>query len=253
VGKQSRDKSREMRRAKAAMAEQRRGRRRWAFTAGMVIVVALLMAIVGSLIWAAGNDDDSTGTATGDLVTPKGATAAGALVSGETGAVRLEIFLDYMCPYCGRFERANGDEIERLVGDGTVRLELYPLSFLDRMSDGAQYSTRAANSVTTVADRAPEQLLPFNEVLFANQPQEGSKGLTDGQIATMASGVGVPADVVEAFDDRIFEPWVAASTEKVFDSGITGTPTVKINGEVFKGDLYTVGPLTEAIMEAKGK
>ena len=176
MGKQSRDKSREMRRAKAAMAEQRRGRRRWAFTAGMVIVVALLMAIVGSLIWAAGNDDDSTGTASGELVTPKGATAAGALVSGESGAVRLEIYLDYMCPYCGRFERANGDEIERLVADGTVRLELHPLSFLDRMSDGTQYSTRAANAVATVADRAPDQLLRVQRGAVRQPAAGGQQG-----------------------------------------------------------------------------
>jgi protein-disulfide isomerase len=39
----------------------------------------------------------------------------------------------------------------------------------------------------------------------------------------------------------------------VFDTGISSTPTVKINGEVFKGDLYTTGPLTQAVTAAKGQ
>ena len=34
--------------------------------------------------------------------------------------------------------------------------------------------------------------------------------------------------------------------------GITGTPDREDQREVFKGDLYTVGPLTQAIMAAKG-
>ena len=55
-----------------------------------------------------------------------------------------------------------------------------------------------------------------------------------------------------AFDDRIFEPWIEKSTKAAFDT-ITGTPTVKINGVVFKGDLYTAGPLTEAVTAAKGR
>jgi protein-disulfide isomerase len=33
---------------------------------------------------------------------------------------------------------------------------------------------------------------------------------------------------------------------------VTGTPTIKIDGEVFEGDPYTVGDLTEAIESAAG-
>ena len=41
-------------------------------------------------------------------------------------------------------------------------------------------------------------------------------------------------------------------TQKAFDSGIQGTPTIKIDGEVFTGDVYSVGPLTQAIESAAG-
>lgn len=251
MGKQARDRSRDLRKAQAAIAEQR-GKRRPLVVGGVTVIVVLLVAIVVAVVNAVGDRDPATGS--GALVAPKGATAAGALVLGQAAApVRLEVYLDYMCPFCGRFEQANSGEIDKLIADGTVRLELYPLSFLDRMSEGSRYSTRAANAVATVADRAPEKVAAFNEALFDNQPQEGTEGLSDARIAEMAKQAGVPQDVVDVLDDRIFEPWIAKSTEAVFDTGISSTPTVKINGEVFKGDLYTTGPLTQVVTAAKGQ
>jgi protein-disulfide isomerase len=222
---------------------------------GGVVILALVVAIVVSVMSAARSTVAPTSTAPSDrLVAPANATPGGAIAIGEaTAPVRLELYLDYMCPYCGRFERANSAEIERLVAAATVRLELYPLSFLDRFSAGTRYSTRAANAVVTVADREPLALLAFNRALFDAQPEEGTPGLSDDEIAARAQAAGVPQGVVDAFDERMFEPWLTASTAAVFQTGITGTPTVKINGVVFTGDLFTVGPLTEAIEAAAGR
>ncbi|GAB1640475.1 DsbA family protein [Krasilnikovia sp. MM14-A1259] len=250
MGKQAREESRQLRKGKAAVAAQAGHRSRWPAIAGMVVIVGLLIAIVFTIVKAAGHDSTAQPTASGPVVPPSGADG-GALVSGKADApVKLEIYADYMCPYCGRFERANGAEITRLVSDGTARQYLYPLAFLDQMSDGTRYSTRAANAAATVYDRAPDKLAPFNTALFAHQPAEGSSGLSDAQIADLARQAGVPQAVVETFTKRIFEPWVTSSTQAAFAAGLQGTPTVKINGVPFHGDLYTVGPLTDAITAA---
>lgn len=251
MSKQARTKAREARIAREA-AERRTRRRNRLLAGGGVVIVGLLVAIVISLVNAAGNASDDAASQK-PLVTPTGVTDNGAISLGKAEApVKLEVYLDYMCPYCGRFELANGEEISRLVAEGTVRLELHPLAFLDRMSDGTRYSTRTANAVVTVADKAPDKALAFSNALFARQPAEGSKGLTNDEIAELAGGAGVPQDVIAQFSAETFQPWVAKYTELAFDSGITGTPTVKINGEVYKGDLYTAGPLTQAILTAKG-
>jgi len=255
MSKQARVQSREVRKAHSAMAERRGSRRKWFATGGAAIILGLLVAIVVSLVNAAGTQNSADGTVSPDtVVTPGTATPNGALAVGDAAApVRLEVYLDYMCPYCGRFERANGDVMDRMVADGTIRLELYPLSFLDKASSGASYSTRAANAITTVADRSPDKVLAVNRALFARQPAEGTRGLSDDEIATLAHQVGVSREVVDAFTERIFSPWVAASTTAVFKTGVSSTPTVKVNGKNFNGDLYNVGPLTQAIMSAKSQ
>jgi len=215
-----------------------------------LVILGLVAAIIVAVVKAAGGDN-SPAPATGEVIAPKNLTPNGSIPVGEASApVTVEIYYDYMCPACGEFEAANGDELDRLLEEGVVRIQLRPISFLDRTSNGTEFSTRSANAVATVADAAPKSAWDFHTALYGQQPAEGSDGLSDGQIADIATDAGVPADVVDQFTDETFRAWVASVTKQAFDSGIQGTPTVKIDGRVFKGDVYTAGPLTEAIESA---
>jgi protein-disulfide isomerase len=252
VSKEARTRARELRQAQAAAARRRQRRLRLLGGIGGVVIIGLLIAIGAVVVKAVSGDDDPP-PATGQLVTPANLTDAGAIPVGQTTApVTVEIFLDYMCPACGKFEAANSGELDRLVKAGTVRIALRPISFLDRTSQGTRYSTRAANAMATVADRAPTAVWAFNTALYDNQPEEGTRGLSDDEIGARAARAGVPPDVVAAFTERIFERWVAESTERAFASGVEGTPTIRINGKVFTGDVYTTGPLTKAVEAAAG-
>ncbi|SDS53601.1 DsbA family protein [Actinoplanes derwentensis] len=249
MGRQTRERSKDLRKGRAAIAG-RTGALNPVMIGGLVVIVALVAAI-GFMVVRAGGGSGSVSS--GPLVVPKGATAGGALAVGRPEApVKLEIYLDYMCPYCGKFERANTAEIDELIADGTARVELYPLNFLDRFSSGTRYSTRASNAVATVADRAPDKVMALSRALFENQPAEGGAGLTDARIAELATAAGVPQDVVGVLADGLFSTWVTRSNDAAFEAGITGTPTIKINGQKYAGDLYTAGPLTRAVTSAAG-
>lgn len=253
MSKQARMKTQEMRRAQQEAASRLARRRRVLLAVGGLLIVGLVAAIVVALVNAGGNDRKTAGSDSGTVVTPKNITATGAIPVGQADAAAVvEIYYDYMCPACGAFEAANGSELSRLVEEGVARVELRPISFLDRQSNGSEYSTRTANAIATVADGAPDNAWAFHKALYEQQPAEGTGGLTDEQIADIAADSGVPATVVERFADRTYEPWVASVTEKAFASGVKGTPTVKIDGEVFTGDLYTAGPLTAAVESKAG-
>jgi protein-disulfide isomerase len=45
---------------------------------------------------------------------------------------------------------------------------------------------------------------------------------------------------------------VSKSNQAAFDAGITSTPTIKINGAAFKGNLYAAGALKDAVTKAVG-
>lgn len=245
----SRTRTRAEEQARQLAARKEADRRRKVLRTGGMVVAALVVAIVAAVAMSLGGGEDEQPT--GKVVVPAAATADGRIAVGQADApVSVTVFFDYMCPFCGRFEAANSAALDRLISSGQARLDLRPMSFLDPQSDGARFSTRAANAVATVADGAPEQVWAFHRALFANQPEEGTKGLSDSELAGIARDAGVPAEVVARFDDEQFTGWVADVTQKAFDSGITGTPTVMIDGHKFPGDLYTEGPLTEAVAAA---
>ncbi|WP_454050937.1 DsbA family protein [Cellulomonas sp. Marseille-Q8402] len=234
-----------------------------------LIVVAAIIIVPSLGPGIAYTGDDAESLALADVTAPATAEDDGAIPVGQDGVagvpaaeddVVVSVYYDYMCPYCGMFEAANDTELAQLREEGGVTVEYHPISFLDGQSAGGEYSTRAGNAAAVVADQDPDSFAAFSSALFANQPEEGTKGLSDDEIADIATEVGVPSDVVDAFtataDDaewRTFAPWLVATTNQAnTDLNGLSTPTVLIDGEKFEGDLYTAGPLTEAVEAAKG-
>ncbi len=231
-------------------AQQAARRTTIAIRATWITGLAVIAVLITVIVWAVVRPG-SAGDAPGTLVAPAGATDSGAISIGDPDAkVVVSIYADYLCPFCGRFEQANGADLATAVSAGTVRLEIHPMSFLDPQSGGSRYSTRAANAFVTVANADPAQALTFNRLLFENQPEEGSAGPDDAQLADFARQAGVPDEVIAGFSAETYVPWVQKITEQAWDSGVTGTPTVLLNGQTFSGDLYTAGPLAAAIEAA---
>lgn len=250
MSKSSRAKTEQMRAEREEAARKQQSRRRLVAILGGLVILVLIGAIAWVAVDAAKSNDDSPGNGSGELVIPNNLNGDGAIPVGDDSApVEVEIYFDYICPACGAFELANGAELDRLLEDGSIHLALRPIAFLDKFSSGTEYSTRAANAMATVIDGAPEAVWDFHGAMYVDQPAEGSEGRTDEEIAEIALEAGVPQEVVDRFEDQTFVPWVVKVTDEAFES-IDGTPTVRLDGEDFEGDVYTPGPLTEAI-EAK--
>lgn len=196
-----------------------------------VAVVVLLVAVVGLVVWM-----NNTATAPDPVNTPDSAVInqeTGAITVGD-GAGTMDTYIDFMCPVCNQFEQAYGESIQSLVDDGTITLNIHPISILDRASQGTEYSTRAASAMYCVAAADGSAAVPFMQAMYANQPAEGSTGLTDEQILAIAAGVGVTG-IDSCVNDGTYKGYVTAMTEKTpvapSAQGI-GTPTIAINGQV---------------------
>lgn len=207
------------------------------------------LVIVGGIIWGV-----IAATSANKATPSAGAAGQYTVTVGKADApVTIDIYQDYMCPYCGQFERTNSGDVAALVADGTAKVQIHPMAFLDDASQGTKYSTRAANALVTVYKAEPDKALAFNSALYANQPAENSSGLTDAQIADIAVKAGVSQTVASSFTSMANASFVADGTNAAFAEGVTSTPTVKINGKQYSGDLYTAGAFKSAVLAAAGK
>jgi protein-disulfide isomerase len=143
------------------------------------------------------------------------------------GAVRVDVYLDLLCPICRQFEAINRDTLATMRADGTVAVYYHPVSILNRYSRGTEYPTRAASALTTVAEYDPAHFEAFFAALFDNQPEENSEGLSDVEIAQIAKGVGVPLEVTATFAQGQFEQWVTDATDAAIEGGLQWTPTIR--------------------------
>ena len=190
------------------------------------------------------------------IVTPPADADADWPVGAFGDAVVVTVYSDPICPWCAVFEQMAMPILDEMRLAGEVVIDHRVVGNLDEQSMGSRYSTRAAQALYTVADLAPEAYLDFETALFANQPAEGTTGLTDEQIAEIASGAGVPDDAVAAIADGTYTWWVGQVTDAARDlyDGRLATPSVRLNGEPLGDtvDWRDEAILREAIEEARG-
>lgn len=174
--------------------------------------------------------------------------------------VVVDVYLDFICPWCGRFEQQQGPEIARLLDPKTgfddVTVVYHMVANMDKASQGTNYSTRAANAATVVADKDPEHFVAFMTKLFATQPHENTPGHSDQRLAEIAQSVGVPKAVTDQFTAtvqfgdktvRTFVPWTAALTYRQIEHS---TPRIVIDGTDWDG--WTQESIYDAVQVARG-
>ncbi|QNN53440.1 MauE/DoxX family redox-associated membrane protein [Nocardioides mesophilus] len=226
--------------AKAVLLEQQRRERRrrtYVVTAVVAVVLTLLLGIG----YAVQSSRDTTGQAT---TPPAGAVDSYALPLGKSSApVTVTVYEDFMCPYCGEFEKASRDTLHQYAADGDVQVQYRVLSFLDRASDGSDYSTRSMNALGAVLDTAgPEVASKFHDLLYEQQPQENTKGLSDDELIALAVQAGAKESAVAGpIRDLKFEQWVKNATDQSTKDGVSATPTVRVDGTTI--DYQTIDEL----------
>ena len=177
--------------------------------------------------------------ATGTMTVPSGADKAGAIVVGDPNAAKVvEVYVDYQCPYCQRWEIEIGTALmERAMqaGSGLV-VRQYNMAFLgeaNRSLNPPGASARAANAAACVLDGdGVDTFVAFNTAIFAAPGgTDPATRFDEASLAGLAGGVGASDETLACIEEMRFMPFVSATTQAAFARGVTGTPTVLINGK----------------------
>ena len=230
-------------RAAAARAESRR---RNGIRLGVALVVVLVVVGFGVLIQTQ-RGNQKTGSSNAAPANTSG-PANGAITVGQASApVTVKAYEDFQCPICKDFEASSAPTLQKLVDDGTIKLEYHPISFLDRMSS-TKYSTRALNAAGCVINAKPSAFPAFHTLLFENQPAENSAGAPDSDLVAWAKQAGA-GDISSCVKAGTYDSWTVRVTDQASKDGVNGTPTVFVNGKQLENP--TPDTLTAAIQAAK--
>jgi protein-disulfide isomerase len=277
--RQSKNERREAAREKAKQlreSQRKKDRRSKVVLQGSVIVASLAILAVVALVIVNSVKTPGPGPrnmlSDGILIgqdftaTPTAALKAGAdPVPNErdeaSAVISIQMYVDYFCPVCGDFEKANEDQLTTWIESGAATVEIFPMAILDRLSQGTKYATRAANAAACVADTSPDQYYDFHNILFANQPKEGSAGLTDDELIalTAEAKVSSPRIVADCIEDQKFKNWVADARSRAQNGPIAnsnvdkiaGTPTVIVNGLKYTGALDDAKAFSSFVIQAE--
>ena len=243
------------RKSKIQAAAPRRGGGANRIVVATVVVLVVLAAVVTAVVL--GSSGTNQAATAGGAAIPKNAAGMGAGIVVNPGAPAtaptLDLYEDFQCPICGRFEQLFGAQITQLAAQNRVRLVIHTLSFLDDNLRNDS-SNRAANAAACAADDG--KFLEYHAAVFAGQPAKEGDGYTDAQLATFARTAGITGPALQTwqtcYSSRTHNQYVHSVQTQSDKDGITGTPTIKINGKAVQ--LATLSPQSlDATVQANTK
>jgi protein-disulfide isomerase len=207
----------------------------------VIYVVIGVLVVAGLIGWTISMVRSSSQTQVAATYTT--AVQGAVVVAGKQAANTVDVYEDFLCPICGRFESNSGGDLTKAINDGKIQVRYHPVAILNRATSPTGYSLRAASAAICAADAG---FFPaYHKQLFADQPAEGSAGLTDQQLIDEATKAGAtpPASFNQCVITGKYKLAVtnetsrAAKDASLRSPGSTGfgTPTVMVNGK--KADL----------------
>ena len=140
--------------------------------------------------------------------------------------VVMVIYSDFACPFCTQFAQNVEPELNKLVKEGTLRIEWRDLAQISETSPLAAQAGRAAAK--------QGKFWEFHDAVYAAADPQGHPEYTEDSLVAFAKKAGV-ADIDRFRTDMNAAETVSAVTEAkehAHSIGITGTPFM-IVGETF--------------------
>lgn len=184
--------------------------------------ILLIAAIVGWVVYRTlqpSDLPDRTAKPAAHYAVPHGATREGVTIGQDNAPAKVDLYVDFQCPFCRVFERATNDYFAKQVQSGSVKLTYHPIS----IHDG--YSVWAAAAAGCASDKGA--LPRFTAEVFN---QNGRLTRDDLVKVGKLAGVDSP-EFATCVRNSTYKDWALGLTNASDKAGVTGTPTVVVNGK----------------------
>ena len=238
-----------------------------------VIVMVILVAVIGLIVFVAWHGKSSTKTQAEDAKTsayetmnsdktarPPYVSKDGAIVYDKDGLVRkpdalkakgrkvVDVYMDFNCPGCGSVDRVMNPFYVDYLNNDKIVLRLHPISILKVSTD--DYSTRSANAVLMTLDLQPDMTYKYISYLFSDgvQPGEGRdyKPFSNAKLKDAAIKSGLDKSKASKVNDAKYDDWLKAVSTYTTNrqelwradspSGGFATPIVTVDGKILDMD-----------------
>jgi protein-disulfide isomerase len=223
------------------MAEQQQAeRKRRNLMVGGVVAVVLVL-IVGGYFLSRSLDT------TDDVSAPTTGSRFGVTIGPDDAPHEVVVYEDFLCPFCGEFEKLTREDFAQLADDGKLRVEYRPFNLLSQAGD---YSERSAGAFSIVLEKSGSDVAKrFHDLLYENQPAESGPFPDNSKLADLAVEAGAKeADVRKPIENNKGRAWVEKATRAALDAGVRSTPTILLDGEVFN-DGTTIDDLAQNLID----
>ncbi len=204
---------------------------RWIQIGGTAVVVLFAVVLVFYIV-TSHHKKGGGGTGAGDTVRVTSSKLVTQPGTNNPKAV-VTFYEDFLCPACGNFERTFGPTVSKLIDVGAIAADYSMVAILDSPRN-QDYSSRAGAAAVCVADESIDAFRRFHAALYSTgiQPQEGGSSFPDNaKLIELAREAGVVGKVPDCINSGKHVTDVQAEAGA---AGITGTPTIKINGAVYQ-------------------
>jgi protein-disulfide isomerase len=166
-------------------------------------------------------------------ITPAALPNADGLSLGDANAlVTIDVFEDFQCSACKRFtENTEPLIIQNLVATGRARYVFHNYSFLDGVGAGnGGESDQAANASMCANEQG--KFWEMHSILYTNWNSENQGAFSDRRLQAMAESIGLDMNAFNScFNTNKYESEIQADFELGQEMGVSGTPTVFVNGQ----------------------
>ena len=186
----------------------------------------------------------------GDFVTitPQARPMVDGKALGDPNApVTVEVFEDFQCPACRAFtEQIEPQIVDTYVATGEVYYIFRHFPFIDDRAPRNE-SDQAASASMCAADE--NRFWDYHDMLFANWNGENQGAFNDKRLVAFAEAIGLDMAAFNAcFEANIHEEEIKSDEQMGRDSGVTGTPSVMVNGRIISpGFVPSFQQISDAI------